>query len=243
MVDKTKIKHPSPAQVERQKRKEVLEMLPQDGSPIRWSALEKKTRQKRMSLRTLRKNLDKLEKVGVVIRDVDPSFRPPGVFYRINLSSFPVNTRSRVTIQVKEALTLDKISQMLSNKSAIVSQTPIVDETVRKALEATLKTYTWDLAQTAALIIQFSLLRTQAYANTESVESGDSQYLLTKNVHDYADELLDLEFRPLIHKLLDFALINWTVSREIVFRTQIEMKRRTGKEEGILERVLEKLAS
>ena len=35
----------------------------------------------RMSLRTLRKNLDKLESAGIIIREVDTSKRPPGVYY------------------------------------------------------------------------------------------------------------------------------------------------------------------
>jgi len=82
MMRSKKPKGKSPGTVERSKQRIVLELLPQDGSKRRWSDLEKEARDMKMSLRTLRKNLDKLERAGITAREVDTSKRPPGVYYR-----------------------------------------------------------------------------------------------------------------------------------------------------------------
>lgn len=74
-------KNPGKAEIEA--RNQVFEMLPADGARIGWSQLEKKARSQGMSLRTLRKNLDKCEQAGVVARIVDVEARPPRVYYRL----------------------------------------------------------------------------------------------------------------------------------------------------------------
>jgi DNA-binding HxlR family transcriptional regulator len=78
---------PSPGTVEREKQKTVLRMLPDDGTKRRWYELEKEARALKMSLRTLRKNLNKLESSGIVLREVNTSERPPGVYYRRHILS------------------------------------------------------------------------------------------------------------------------------------------------------------
>jgi hypothetical protein len=77
-----KSRPPSPGRVEKEKLRIVLGMLPEDGSKRRWIDLEKQAREMKMSLRTLTKNLHKLEFAGIIIREVDTSKRPPGVYYR-----------------------------------------------------------------------------------------------------------------------------------------------------------------
>jgi DNA-binding transcriptional ArsR family regulator len=72
---------PSPGTVEQEKQRTVFGMLPEDGSKRRWTDLEKEARNMKMSIRTLKKNLDKLESAGLVARHVDTSKRPPGVYY------------------------------------------------------------------------------------------------------------------------------------------------------------------
>jgi len=74
-------KAPSPGRVEREKQRTVFGMLPEDGSKRRWTDLEKQARNMKMSIRTLKKNLDKLESAGLITRHVDTSKRPPGVYY------------------------------------------------------------------------------------------------------------------------------------------------------------------
>ena len=71
----------SPGSVERKKLRAVFVMLPEGGSKRRWTDLEKQARNTKMSIRTLKKNLDKLESVGLITRHVDTSTRPPGVYY------------------------------------------------------------------------------------------------------------------------------------------------------------------
>lgn len=73
----------SPGTIEREKLRTVLGMLPEDGSRKRWTDLEKAARNMKpvMSIRTLKKNLDKLEKSGLVTRYVEASAHPPGVYY------------------------------------------------------------------------------------------------------------------------------------------------------------------
>ena len=65
----------------------VLNMLPSDGSPVRWTNLENQARRIKMSLTTLRKYLDQFEQVGMVKREVLHT-RPPSVYYaRISLNA------------------------------------------------------------------------------------------------------------------------------------------------------------
>jgi hypothetical protein len=84
MTQANRPKAPSPGRVEREKLRTVLRMLPEDGSKRRWTDLERQARSmkpKIMSIRTLKKNLDKLESAGLVTRHIDTSTRPPGVYY------------------------------------------------------------------------------------------------------------------------------------------------------------------
>jgi DNA-binding MarR family transcriptional regulator len=71
----------SPGRVEREKLRTVFGMLQEDGSKRRWTDLEKQARNMKMSIRTLKKNLDKLETAELITRYVDTSTRPPGVYY------------------------------------------------------------------------------------------------------------------------------------------------------------------
>jgi hypothetical protein len=61
-------------------------MLPQNETRIGWSELERKARSQRMSLRTLRKHLDELDRANEVCREVDTLTRPPRVYYRLQTS-------------------------------------------------------------------------------------------------------------------------------------------------------------
>ena len=74
-------KKKSPKKVEEEKILTIFWMLPADHSKRRWTDLEKQARKMKMSIRTLKKNLDKLESVGLITRHVDTSTRPPGVYY------------------------------------------------------------------------------------------------------------------------------------------------------------------
>jgi len=58
----------------------VLNMLPGDGSPVRWIDIEKQARRIRMSLTTVRKYLDEFEQVEMVKREV-LNTRPSSVYY------------------------------------------------------------------------------------------------------------------------------------------------------------------
>lgn len=72
----------NPGEAEKEAKAKVLAMLPKNGEKISWTGLEKQARKMGMSLRTLRKNLDKLEKAGLVVRIVDTEAKPPRVYYR-----------------------------------------------------------------------------------------------------------------------------------------------------------------
>jgi hypothetical protein len=78
-----KIDGRSPSEAEAEARKKVLNMLPQDGTRVGWSQLEKKAKEMGMSLRTLRKHLDKCQETGVMARVVDTEARPPRVYYQL----------------------------------------------------------------------------------------------------------------------------------------------------------------
>jgi len=65
---------------ENSKRMKVLNMLPSDGSPVRWIDIEKQARRLGMSLTTVRKRLNEFEQGGRVKREVVAT-RPPGVYY------------------------------------------------------------------------------------------------------------------------------------------------------------------
>jgi len=78
---KTGAKSPSEAEAEAEKK--VLNMPPQDGTRVRWSELEKQAEDMGMSLRTLRKHLDKCQQAGVMARTVDTEARPPRVYYQL----------------------------------------------------------------------------------------------------------------------------------------------------------------
>jgi len=73
----------SPSEAEAEAAKRVLNMLPQDGTRIGWSELEKQAEDMGMSLRTLRKHLDRCQQARVVARLVDTEARPPRVYYRL----------------------------------------------------------------------------------------------------------------------------------------------------------------
>jgi DNA-binding transcriptional ArsR family regulator len=83
MKRKNKAKILNPGEAEKVARQTVLSMLPQDGSEIRWTSLEKKARECGMSLRTLRKHLDRLEEAGRVVRIVKKEEKPPGVYFQL----------------------------------------------------------------------------------------------------------------------------------------------------------------
>lgn len=72
----------NPAEAERIARQKVLAML-STGERKSWTELEKKAREMGMSLRTLRKNLDKCEAAGLVVRLVDTQAKPPRVYYQL----------------------------------------------------------------------------------------------------------------------------------------------------------------
>jgi len=83
MDRKNKAKILNPGEAERAARQTVLSMFPQDGSEIRWTSLEKKARECGMSLRTLRKHLDRLEETGRVVRIIKKEEKPPGVYFQL----------------------------------------------------------------------------------------------------------------------------------------------------------------
>jgi len=78
-----KIDGRSPSEAEAEARKKVLNMLPQDGTRVGWSKLEKQAEDIGMSLRTLRKHLDRCQQARVVARIVDTEARPPRVYYQL----------------------------------------------------------------------------------------------------------------------------------------------------------------
>jgi DNA-binding transcriptional ArsR family regulator len=73
----------SPSETEAEAAKKVLNMLPQDGTRLGWSKLEKQAEDTGMSLRTLRKHLDRCQQAGVMARSVDTEARPPRVYYQL----------------------------------------------------------------------------------------------------------------------------------------------------------------
>jgi len=65
----------------------ILDMLPSDGSPVRWIDIEKQARRIGMSLTTVRKYFDEFEQVEMVKREI-LNTRPPSVYYaRISLNA------------------------------------------------------------------------------------------------------------------------------------------------------------
>ena len=67
---------------------DVKKLLPQDGSDIRYKDLESAWIEAEGSVGTLVKYLRILEKSGVVLREIDNSVRPPGVYYRLLIEEF-----------------------------------------------------------------------------------------------------------------------------------------------------------
>ena len=90
MTETKRPKAPSPGRVEREKQRIVFAMLPEYGSKRRWTDLEKQARNMKMSIRTLKKNLDKLESARLITRHVDTSTRPPGVYYSRGRISYTI---------------------------------------------------------------------------------------------------------------------------------------------------------
>jgi len=79
----TKLDGRSPSEAEAEAEKKVLNMLPQDGTRVGWSKLERQAEDMGMSLRTLRKHLDRFQEARVVARAVDTEARPPRVYYQL----------------------------------------------------------------------------------------------------------------------------------------------------------------
>lgn len=178
-----------------------------------------------MSLRTLRKNLDKLENVGLVIRDVDPLKRPPAVYYRLAVSRFSTNP----VIMVEVSKTLDEISDIISKGNI-------------RLLEPTLRTYAWRLASTLISILHCSVVeepyrfKIAKKLKGEALEKHLDQFRI--DAHNLADELLDLQLRTFVHELLDVALINHDVSVDTLLNTKIELMTRVEDEENALKMTL-----
>lgn len=211
---------PSPGRVEWQKRLEVLGMLPKDGSPVRWTPLEAEARRRGMSLRTLRKNLDKLEAVGLVIRTVDTENRPPGVYYGRNIPRlFPMETykfylASEELEEVEEEVAGLGLSELAADLGdmAVGSHVRMLNAYVVTLLQGGLGgkgPYT--------------------FGPGELEEPGAiDEYLeqLYKDQHDLVDELLDLVLRPWLHKLLDVALVTPDQAESVLQKLGEEATRR-----------------
>lgn len=88
----------------------VLDLLPEDGSPITAQELKKKAREQKMGYDTLFKYLKKLEN-WAVLRYVDTSQRPPKVLYRRLSHEEIFGMDKKTCIELMEHL--DKISTIL----------------------------------------------------------------------------------------------------------------------------------
>lgn len=103
----------NPTEAERIARSKVLAMLPTEGQAS-WTELETKAREIGMSLRTLRKNLDKCEKAGLVARIVDTQARPPRVYYRLKFRPIPAMAPSffkNINKNIKDPLLREKAAE------------------------------------------------------------------------------------------------------------------------------------
>lgn len=135
-----------PGEAQEEARRKVLSMLPQNETRIGWSELEKKARSQRMSLRTLRKHLDELERAKVIGRDVDTAARPPRVYYQL------------MTSKVFHGIIHSLSPEMLDPKFLIARIGKIDNPELRKgALEALLETQTNILAMELVRIWQWSV--------------------------------------------------------------------------------------
>jgi hypothetical protein len=83
-------------------RRRVLDLLPPDGSWIRWFNIEAEARRRRISLGTVRRHLEMAIKEGLVERRVDVEARPPAVYYR--RKPLPANLGPRTGISIENRL-------------------------------------------------------------------------------------------------------------------------------------------
>jgi len=77
---------------------DVLRLLPKNSSELRWSALAEKAKAMHMAKPTLSAHLKRFVRLGWVSRRVDNSTYPPGVFYKMVVST------SELSEQQKEEL-------------------------------------------------------------------------------------------------------------------------------------------
>jgi DNA-binding transcriptional ArsR family regulator len=142
-----KTKNPGEAQDEARNR--VLSMLPNDGSRVRWSELEKRARSERMSLRTLSRHLDELTKAKLVARDVDSEARPPRVYFQLRTSGV---FRGIMELMPPEAVDTRSLSARISK----IKNPKLRDQALNAVLETQISLLVLELLRTWEFGIMFS---------------------------------------------------------------------------------------
>lgn len=179
----------------------VLDLLPTDGSEVGWSKLKETAEKGGMSSATLRVHLKSFVRLGLMQRRMDPSTYPPRVYYRLAIPRlFPMKMFDFYMASKK----LDEIGNMVSEGG--------IGEPEGDLSEAAVKAHTRMLAAAIPALLHGSLGSKGSYG---PFKGGDlkgkalEKYLDQhwKDVHDVADEQLDVVLRPWIHKLLDVAMI------------------------------------
>ena len=179
----------------------VLDLLPTEGSEAGWSQLKEKAQRGGMSSATLRAHLKNFVRHGLVKRRMDPSTYPPRVYYRLNIPRlFPMKMFDFYMASKR----LDEIGDLVSKGG--------IGELAGDLSEATVKAHTRMLAAAIAALLHGSLGGKGPYGPFKGENlKGEvlEKYLdqLRKDVHEVADEQLDVVLRPWIHRLLDVAMI------------------------------------
>jgi DNA-binding transcriptional ArsR family regulator len=175
----------------------VYSLLPIDKSEVGWSELKMKAEKKGLSSATLRAHLKSLVYLGLAHRRVGNSTYPPRVYYsRVDPYLFPMKFGEQARLYAE----LDLVGEIADKGKFKPGTEGFYEQAVNVNL----------LFMKAALptILYSSMGGKGPYTIEEpekmSGEDWDKYYeQIHRDIHDLADELLDVVLRPWVHKMLD----------------------------------------
>jgi len=188
----------------------VLGLLPPDESELGWSELKERAEKEGLSSATLRAHLRKFLSLGLVRRRMDPSTYPPRVYYsRRGSLLFP----QRFDEQARLSAELDLVGEIVDKGLFKPGTGGFYEEAVNVNL------LFMKAALPVILYVSMGGKGPYEFGPGELGKPGAIEAYLDRvhvDVHDLADELLDVVLRPWIHRLLDVLEIFSSTNKDVL---------------------------